>query len=205
MELKSRILYFIVSISAIIFAGAAFEEIIVDKHRQEDYAKKQLDFYKGKLSAKNNDAAKLKRSIDSTEARLNDLNNFLKNYQNETYLSPDKVAAETNTIIYLTAEVEKIQENFRKKVINLTSTENIMTLSCFSARARQMNTCAGTSTCSIFHRTGRRSCGIYKARSLFLKKRKKCLPFQLHLSVFMLKQKEMKNQNLNISLKICRF
>jgi murein hydrolase activator len=119
MELTNRILYIVVSVSVLLFAGATYEEIIGDKHKQGEYIQKQLDLYKTKFSAKNTDAAKIKRTIDSTEASLNDLNNFLKNYQNETYLSPDKIAAETNTVIYLTAEVEKIQESFRKKVINL--------------------------------------------------------------------------------------
>lgn len=119
MELRSRITYFIVFVSVIIFAGASYDEIISDKNRQAEYIEKQLESFRGRLTDRSSDISNIKRSIDSADIKLNDLNSFLKNYENETYMTPDQVAIETNMIIYLAEEVERIQESFRKKVLNL--------------------------------------------------------------------------------------
>jgi len=119
MELKNRILYIILFVSVLIFAGATYDEIVSDKNRQAEYIEKQLENLRGKLTDKSSDISIIKRSIDSVDIKLNELNNFLKNYEKETYMTPGQVTFETNMIIYLAQDVERIQESFRKKVINL--------------------------------------------------------------------------------------
>ncbi len=103
----------------IIFAGATFEEIMADKRKQLDYTEKKIIESKNSTGKYSVQGSTLRVQIDSIESAINALNNFLKNYENETYMTPDQVAVETNMIIFLAEEVDRIQESFRQKVTNL--------------------------------------------------------------------------------------
>jgi septal ring factor EnvC (AmiA/AmiB activator) len=103
----------------VLFVGATYEEILNDKKRQVEIIEKNIADSRSSLSNYSNEIAGLRKQIDSIESAVNALNDFLKNYKNQTYLTPNQVAKETGTIIALTQEVEKIQESFRQKVLNL--------------------------------------------------------------------------------------
>ena len=112
-------LFFIILLTFLLITGATYEEIINDKNRQAEYVEKQIQIHKESLNEINSRISAFKRQADSIEAEINDLNSFLKNYENESYMTPDQIAIETNMIIYLAEEVERIQESFKKKVVNL--------------------------------------------------------------------------------------
>jgi murein DD-endopeptidase MepM/ murein hydrolase activator NlpD len=119
MELNRILKYFFVPAAMLLFAGATYEEILNDKNRQTEFAEKQVQINKDQLSEKSSELNVLKRQIDSIESKVNDLNTFLKGYENAVYMTPEQVLKETDAIIALSAEVDVIQESFKKKVINL--------------------------------------------------------------------------------------
>lgn len=102
-----------------LFIGATYEEILNDKKRQAEYINKQLESINGLIEENKADLDELKIQTDSIEAEITDLNSFLKNYESETYMTPGQIAEETEKVINLTGEVERIQESFKKKVLNL--------------------------------------------------------------------------------------
>jgi murein hydrolase activator len=101
------------------FAGATFEEIMADKRKQLDFTERKIIESKNSTGKFSTQGSILRMQIDSIESAINALNSFLKNYENETYMTPDQVAVETNMIIFLAEEVDRIQESFRQKVTNL--------------------------------------------------------------------------------------
>ena len=119
MELNINFKYIILCSILLLFFGASYEEILNDKNKQAEYVERQLQANKESLAGKNSQIISLKRQIDSNEAEFNDLTAFLKNYENAAYMTPAQIADETNMIISLTGEVERIQDSFKKKVINL--------------------------------------------------------------------------------------
>lgn len=103
----------------IFFTGASFEEVLSDKKRQSEIIEKKILDTKNSASGYSLQSARLRMEIDSVESAINSLNIFLKNYENESYMTPDQIAVETNMIIFLAEEVDRIQESFRHKVTNL--------------------------------------------------------------------------------------
>lgn len=111
--------YFCAFFILILISGAAFEEIIQDKRKQAEYIEKNINESRNSISKITSRTAFISQQIDSVESAVNSLNTFLKNYENESYMTPDQIAIETNMIIYLAEEVDRIQGSFRNKVINL--------------------------------------------------------------------------------------
>lgn len=103
----------------ILFAGATYDEIVSDKKKQVDYIEKKLVENKARISEISAGTVKLRSRIDSIETAISSINSFLKNFENESYMTPEQIAAETNTVIKLSAEVERIQRSFQQKVVNL--------------------------------------------------------------------------------------
>ncbi len=99
--------------------GATFEEIISDKKKQIDIVEKEILDSKNRVSAITGKTTALNQQIDSVESAISAINSFLKNYENESFMTPDQIAIETNMIIYLAEEVDRIQESFRQKVVSL--------------------------------------------------------------------------------------
>lgn len=119
-QIKLSIFLFLLVFGSIaLFMGATYEEVISDKKRQLEITEKKIIESKNSISGYSGQSQKLRSQIDSIEAAINALNSFLKNYENESYMTPDQVAVETNMIIFLAEEVERIQNSFRQKVINL--------------------------------------------------------------------------------------
>jgi len=103
----------------ILFAGATYEEILNDKKQQAEYIEGQLEIYNKQIDDNKKSLDELTNQIDSLQAEINDLSSFLKTYENESYMTPQQIADETSKVIYLSGEVDRIQESFKKKVINL--------------------------------------------------------------------------------------
>jgi murein DD-endopeptidase MepM/ murein hydrolase activator NlpD len=101
------------------FAGASYDEILSDKKKQSEILEKRIIETKNSISGYSTQSGRLRVEIDSIESAVSSLKSFLKNYEDETYMTPDQIAVETNMIIFLAEEVESIQESFRKRVINL--------------------------------------------------------------------------------------
>lgn len=116
---KEKISYIIVSICIIAFAGATYDEIVDDKSKQIEITQKQIDDCRQLILNNSLHTSALERSIDSVSSSLNSINDFLKDYKDETYLSAEQIASEAKNVIQLEEEVGRIQNSFRSKIVNL--------------------------------------------------------------------------------------
>jgi septal ring factor EnvC (AmiA/AmiB activator) len=105
--------------SILLLTGATYEEIMFDKRRQMKIYEELVNESRNKSTELESKLSYLKSRRDSLESVLITLESFIKNYENEKYMTPEEIAVETNIIIYLSEEVERIQESFRNKVISL--------------------------------------------------------------------------------------
>ncbi len=119
MGLASQLRNACLLVLLVIFSGATYQEIITDKRKQADIIEKEIIESRSLISSNSIKTSSIKQQIDSVESAINAINSFLKNYENETYMTPDQIAIETNMIIFLAEEVERIQASFRQKVVNL--------------------------------------------------------------------------------------
>jgi septal ring factor EnvC (AmiA/AmiB activator) len=99
--------------------SAGYDEILIDKNKQLETVRKQIDDFKSRIIIDESLLSTIQDQIDSISSELNNLNEFLKNYLNESYLSPAQITSETNTIISLEEEVKITQSNLKGKIINL--------------------------------------------------------------------------------------
>ncbi|MBE2228939.1 MAG: peptidoglycan DD-metalloendopeptidase family protein [Ignavibacteria bacterium] len=106
-------------LALLVLTGATYEEILLDKKKQADNIEKDIIESKSGITKITTRTAIINQQIDSVESAVNSINSFLKNYENESYMTPDQIAIETNMIIYLAEDVERIQQSFKNKVISL--------------------------------------------------------------------------------------
>jgi septal ring factor EnvC (AmiA/AmiB activator) len=119
MELRFTLKYCLFLIVILVLSGATYEEILLDKKKQADHIDKDIIESRNSISKITSKTAFLNQQIDSVETEISSINSFLKNYDSESYMTPDQIAIETNMIIYLAEDVERIQESFRQKVVSL--------------------------------------------------------------------------------------
>jgi len=119
MELNFHVKYSLFLLLLLILTGATYEEIIQDKKKQIENIEKDIVESKSSISKITSKTVIINQQIDSVESAISGLNSFLKNYENESFMTPDQVAIETNMIIFLAQEVERIQNSFRQKVVSL--------------------------------------------------------------------------------------
>ncbi|NOS84561.1 MAG: peptidoglycan DD-metalloendopeptidase family protein [Ignavibacteria bacterium] len=119
MGLNFHVKYCLFLLLLLIITGATYEEIIQDKKKQVEYIEKNIIESKTSISKITSKTAVINQQIDSVESAISGLNSFLKNYENELFMTPDQVAIETNMIIFLAQEVDRIQQSFRQKVVSL--------------------------------------------------------------------------------------
>ena len=119
MGINFRIKYIGILILLLFLLGATYEEVISDKKKQAEILEKRIYESKNRLSAITSGSVNIDLKIDSIESAVNSINNFLKNFENETYMTPEQIAIETNMIIYLAEDIERIQQSFRQKVVNM--------------------------------------------------------------------------------------
>lgn len=105
--------------AVLLLSGATYEEILQDKKKQADHIDKDIIESKNNITKISSKTAIINQQIDSVESAISAINSFLKNYENESYMTPDQIAIETNMIIYLAEEVDRIQESFKQKVVSL--------------------------------------------------------------------------------------
>lgn len=106
-------------IFAFLVLGASYEEILNDKNSQLENIKQDIEDSKKIIAENKNNTESLNRQIDSVNTELEALNKFLKDYENEKFLTALEIAQEANIVLFLEEEVEKIQESFRNKMVNL--------------------------------------------------------------------------------------
>ena len=116
---RSTSIHILIVFSIIIMIGAGYDEILNDKNRQIDHILKQIDESRDKIKSNSSLTINLQKQMDSTASMLNTLNDFLKNYQNVKYLSPEQISLETKSILSLETEVARTQKSLQAKIINL--------------------------------------------------------------------------------------
>ncbi|MFI5212128.1 MAG: murein hydrolase activator EnvC family protein [Ignavibacteria bacterium] len=119
MGLSFTFKYCLFLLFVLIISGATYEEILQDKKKQAEHIEKNIIESKNSITKISAKTAFINQQIDSVESAISALNSFLKNYENESYMTPDQIAIETNMIIYLAEDVDRIQESFRQKVVSL--------------------------------------------------------------------------------------
>ncbi len=119
MGLSFTFKYCLFLLFVLLLSGATYEEILLDKKKQADHIDKDIIESKNSISKITSKTAFTNQQIDSVESAIISIKSFLKNYENESYMTPDQIAIETNMIIYLAEDVERIQESFRQKVVSL--------------------------------------------------------------------------------------
>lgn len=119
-KLNTRLIFLIsFCITAILFFGATYEEILNDKSKQIEIFKKEIDDSKNQIKLSRAEIENIHRQSDSLAGELSELNNFLKDYENDKFLSPEQIASETDQILFLEDQVPKLQDSFKNKIINL--------------------------------------------------------------------------------------
>ncbi|RPI13634.1 MAG: hypothetical protein EHM58_18130 [Ignavibacteriae bacterium] len=103
----------------LLFVKATYDEVIADKNRQLDVVQKEIDESRAKIRDNAYKTSALEKQVDSVEAAILTLDNFLKDYTDQRFLSPDEIAIETNMVLFLEDDVDKIQHSFKNKIINL--------------------------------------------------------------------------------------
>lgn len=101
------------------FPGASYDDIVNDKNSQIENVNKKIEECRQIILNNSQITAEYNKSIDSTRSAINIIDDFLKDYEDETYLTADQIAIETNMVIFLEEDVERIQNSFRGKIINL--------------------------------------------------------------------------------------
>lgn len=110
---------FLLAVIMLTFWGAAYDEIVSDKNRQIEIIRKNIEENRQVVLDNSQVMAKLNKRADSIKTTVNSINDFLKDYKDESYLTADQIAIETNMVIFLEEEVDKIQSSFRNKIISL--------------------------------------------------------------------------------------
>lgn len=119
MGLSFTAKYCLFLLVVLLLSGATYEEILQDKKKQADHLDKDILESKNNIARITSKTAFINQQIDSVETAISSINSFLKNYENESYMTPDQIAIETNMIIFLAEDVDRIQNSFKQKVISL--------------------------------------------------------------------------------------
>lgn len=111
--------FFITAFCIIIFLGSSYDEILNDKNRQLEITNRKIEDCRQIILNNSQITSEYQKGIDSAGSAINSLNDFLKDYKDETYLTADQIAIETNMVIFLEEDVDRIQNSFRSKIVNL--------------------------------------------------------------------------------------
>lgn len=104
---------------AVVSISATFDEILSDKNKQLEILNKQLELAGTGIGKFGEDITGFQNEIDSLTEVQASLNDFLKNYLEQKYLSPQEIASETRNVNSLENEVGRIQNSFKSRIINL--------------------------------------------------------------------------------------
>lgn len=194
------LLFLLVSGSIIFFMGATYEELITDKKRQLEITEKKIIESKNSISGYSNQSQKLRSQIDSIEAAINALNSFLKNYENESYMTPDQVAVETNMIIFLAEEVDRIQNSFRQKVINLYKRGKNYELELLMSAKTPNEYLRRNQYLQKFSQNRKKELRDLKAKKFILEEKKKMVTLSTSSQRFYIESKRNEKAQLDASL-----
>lgn len=104
---------------AFLILGAGYEEILSDKNNQLENIKKDIEDARQMISDNKNTVETLEHDIDSINTELEALNKFLKDFEDERFLTALEIAQEANIVLFLDEEVSRMQGSLRNKIINL--------------------------------------------------------------------------------------
>ena len=99
MKINFKIILIISLVSSALFIGATYEEILGDKSKQIEIFKKEIEDSKNQIKINKSDIEDIHRQSDSLAGELDELNNFLKDYENDKFLSPDEIYASGSSLV----------------------------------------------------------------------------------------------------------
>lgn len=200
-QVKITIFLLLASAAGIaLFMGATYEELISDKKRQLEITEKKIIESKNSISGYSNQSQKLRSQIDSIEAAINALNSFLKNYENESYMTPDQIAVETNMIIFLAEEVDRIQNSFRQKVINLYKRGKNYELELLMSAKTPNEYLRRNQYLQKFSQNRKKELRDLKAKKFILEEKKKMVTLSTSSQRFYVESKRNEKNQLDASL-----
>lgn len=180
-----------------LISGAAYEEILQDKKKQAEYLENNINENRNNISKITSRTALINRQIDSVESAINSLNTFLKNYENESYMTPDQIAIETNMIIYLAEEVDRIQGSFRSKVINLYKHGKNYELELLLSSKTPNEYMRRNQYLQKFSQNRKKELRDLKAKKFILEEKKKMLTLSTSSQRFYVEAKRLEKSELN--------
>jgi murein hydrolase activator len=104
---------------SVLFISASYDDIVNDKKRQIENAQKDIESAKDNIDDIASEIKINHRVIDSLQNELEAIDKLIGDYKDKKFLSALEIAQETNIIMFLEEEVDRIQESFKNKVVNL--------------------------------------------------------------------------------------
>ena len=104
-KVKSYYLHGCILILFLFLIGASYDEILNDKNKQAELTQKEIEGSKALIKSNSSVLKNLENVIDSIQYQISSLDIFLRDYQNEKFLSPKEIELESDTVLYLTGYI----------------------------------------------------------------------------------------------------
>jgi len=197
-------IHFITSLcllACLLFIRATFDEIVNDKNKQIDYIQKQIDDNRSSLRNGSAEMEKMAKDADSIESSLKADNDFLKDYQDQNFLTPEQIAIETNMVLFLEDEVESIQQSFKNKIINLYKHGKNYELELLMSSKTPNEFLRRNEYLQRFAQSRKKDLRDLKAKKLILEEKKKMLNLSVSSQRYYVEQKRNEKSELEESLR----
>lgn len=195
-----RKVIFIISLTALIICGATYEEILSDKYKQIDVLKKEIEDCRTLLRQKHNAVTDFQKDIDSITTEIGIRNDFLKNYENEKLLSPTEIQSETQKVLTLEADVNRIQDSFKNNIINLYKHGKNYELELLLSAKSPNEYLRRNEYLQKFAQNRKKELRDLKSKKFFIAEKKKLLELSTSSQRFYIDQRRNERNTLELSL-----
>jgi septal ring factor EnvC (AmiA/AmiB activator) len=192
---------FLIIMAFVLFAGATYEEILSDKNKQIDVFKREIEDNRNQIKLNKANISESQREIDSISTEITIINDFLKDYENETFLTPEEIANETNSVLNLEDEVNKIQDSFKNKIINLYKHGKNYELELLLSSKSANEYLRRNEYLQKFSQNRKKELRDLKSKKFILEEKKKMLSLSISSKRFYVEAQRKEKLNLENSLK----
>ncbi len=194
-------IYFILSLTIILFIGATYEEVLNDKNKQIDVFKKEIEDSRNLIKSKKSKISDTQKEMDSVVSEINMRNDFLKDYENQKFLSPDEITKQTDTVLHLEDEVNKIQDSFRNKIVNLYKHGKNYELELLLSAKNPNEYLRRNEYLQKFSQSRKKELRDLKSKKFILSEKKKMLALSVSSQRFLIESRRNERNNLDDILK----
>lgn len=197
---KERIIVFVSLLLAFLFIKAAYDEVVTDKNKQLDIAQKDIDDSRSKIRDNSYKMSALEYQEDSVQAAIMTLDNFLKEYNDQRFLSPEEIAIETNMVLFLESDVDNIQQSFKNKIINLYKHGKNYELELLMSSKSPNEYLRRNQYLQKFSQNRKRELRELQSKKFLLEEKKKMLKLSISSQRFYIESKRNERSQLNDKL-----